>query len=81
VPSLTSFNTLASNFVAQSGSVKTNDASVSLLDYRRMVNVEGLVRRQSGSLTMHCIFPGGDCPEGESVQRDYTYVGDSLVSD
>lgn len=76
-----SFNTIASNFVTQSGSVKTSNASVSLLDYQRQVNLEGLRRRQAGTATVHCRFPGSICSTlNETFTRAYTYVGDTVVS-
>jgi hypothetical protein len=77
-----SFNTIASNFVSQTGSVTTSDASVTLMDYRRKTNLEGLRRRQAGTLTYHCLFPGGDvCPTQDgTVTKAYTYEGDTVVS-
>jgi len=79
--SMPTFGSIASNFVSQSGSVTTSNASVSLLDYRRMVNLEGLRRRQAGTAKMYCIFPGGVCSTpGGSTNLAYTYVGDTVVS-
>src|SRR5262249_51084567 len=79
--SANSMNTIASNFVTQSGSVTTNDASVSLLDYRRMTNLEGLRRRQNGTATLHCLFTGSVCPVMDGmVSLPYTYIGDTVVS-
>ena len=75
-----SFNTIASNFVTQTGSIAGDNASVSLLDYRRDVNLEKLVRRKDGEVTIYCLFPGSLCPANESIKRAYTYVGDSVVS-
>jgi|GEM_PF-1376584 len=75
-----SFNTVASNFVTQQGSVQSDDASVSLLDYRRQTNLEGLIRRQAGTLTIHCLFPGASCPVNETITRAYTYEGQTVVS-
>lgn len=80
-PSLPSFGTIASNFVAQSGSVTTNDASVSLQNYQFQTNLEGLRRRQAGTVTIHCLFPGSGCSTvNETFTRPYTYEGDVLVS-
>ena len=74
-------NVIASNYVSQSGSVLTNDASVTLMDYQHTPNLEGLVRRQDGTATVHCLFAGSLCPTtGGTVTRAYTYVGDSVVS-
>jgi hypothetical protein len=76
-----SFNTIASNFVSQSGSVMSNDASVSLLDYQHHTNLEGLRRRQAGTVTLHCLFPGSICSTlNETFTRPYTYQGDTVVS-
>jgi hypothetical protein len=76
-----SFNTIASNFVSQSGSVTTANASVSLKDYQFSTNLEGLVRRKDGTLTIHCLFPGSICSTlNETFTRAYTYVGDTVVS-
>jgi hypothetical protein len=79
---LPSFNTIASNFVEQRGSVNGDGgASVSLLDYRRETNLEGLIRKQDGSLTVHCLFPGSLCNSmGDTITKTYTYVGDTVVS-
>ncbi|HET6339419.1 MAG TPA: hypothetical protein VFG30_39660, partial [Polyangiales bacterium] len=74
-------NVIASNFVSQTGSVTSDDASVTLMDYKRDANLEGLIRRHDGSVTIHCLFTGSVCPTpGGSVMRNYTFVGDSLVS-
>jgi hypothetical protein len=79
--SVSSFNTIASNFVAQRGSISGGDASVSLLDYQREVNLEGLRRRQGGTATIHCRFTGSICPSvGMDLQRSYTFVDDVVVS-
>jgi len=79
--SVPSFNTIASNFVAQSGNVSTSDANVTLMDYRFMTNLEGLLRRQNGTATIHCLFPGDVCPTlGGTSTRAYTYEGDTVVS-
>jgi hypothetical protein len=76
-----SFNTIASNFVSQSGSVMSNDASVSLLDYQHRTNLEGLRRRQAGTVTLHCLFTGSICTTlNETLTRAYTYEGDTIVS-
>jgi hypothetical protein len=76
-----SFNTVASNFVTQLGSIMSNDASVSLLDYRRQTNLEGLIRRQAGTVTIHCLFPGSICNTlDETISLTYSYVGDTVVS-
>jgi hypothetical protein len=74
-------NVIASNFVSQTGSVRTSDASLTLMDYQHTPNLEGLVRRQSGSVTIHCLSTGSLCPQaGMDVTEAYSYVGDSLVS-
>jgi hypothetical protein len=74
-------NTIASNFVSQTGSVRTSDATLSLLDYRHMSNLDGLRRRQAGNVTIHCLFTGSICSSlGADLSRAYTYVGDTLVS-
>jgi hypothetical protein len=76
-----SFNTVASNFVTQQGSVPNNDASVSLLDYQRQTNLEGLIRRQAGTLTIHCLFTGSICNQlNDTLSRAYTYEGQTVVS-
>jgi hypothetical protein len=76
-----SVSTVASNFVAQSGSVRTSDASVRLQDYRRMDSLTGLRRRQSGTASLHCLYAGGPCTSlGTELSKAYTYVGDSVVS-
>jgi hypothetical protein len=74
-------NIIASNYVSQTGSVTTGDANVTLMDYMHTPNLDGLIRRTSGTLTVHCVFVGSVCPTmGGSVQRAYTYVGDTIVS-
>jgi hypothetical protein len=74
-------NVIASNFVSQTGSVSSNDASVTLMDYQHSPNLQGLLRRQDGTVTIHCLFPGTICQDpGSTVTRAYTYVGDSVVS-
>jgi hypothetical protein len=74
-------NVIASNFVSQTGSVRSNDASVTLMDYQHSPNLEGLLRRQNGTVVIHCLFPGTICQDPAStVTRNYTYVGDSVVS-
>jgi hypothetical protein len=74
-------NVIASNFVSQSGSVTSDDASVQLKDYQYQVNLEGLVRRHDGTATIHCLFTGSLCPSlGGTVTRAYTYEGDDVVS-
>jgi hypothetical protein len=74
-------STIASNFVSQTGSVTSNDASVTLLDYRRQPNLENLRRRQDGTATIHCLFTGSVCPTlGGEVTRAYTYEGSTVVS-
>lgn len=74
-------NVIASNYVSQAGSVVTGDASVTLMDYQHTPNLEGLRRRQDGTATIHCVFTGSLCPTtGGTVTRDYTYVGDTVVS-
>ena len=81
VPSMFSGNVISSNFVSQTGSVRSNDASVRLLDYRRMTNLSGLRRRQNGTATVHCLFAGSFCSSlGSEVSKAYSYVGDSVVS-
>jgi hypothetical protein len=72
---------IAADFVSQTGSVSSNDASVTLMDYRHTPNLQGLLRRQDGTVSIHCLFPGTICQTpGETVSRAYTYVGDSMVS-
>jgi hypothetical protein len=74
-------NVIASNFVAQTGSVRSNNASLTLMDYQHTPNLEGLRRRQNGTTTIHCLFTGAICPTpGGSVTRPYTYQGDTVVS-
>lgn len=74
-------NTIASNFVSQTGSILSNDASVTLMDYQHSPNLEGLLRRQDGTVVIHCLFPGELCQDPTStITRKYTYVGDSVVS-
>ena len=74
-------NVIASNYVSQTGSVQTSDASVTLMDYQHTPNLEGLLRRQNGTATIHCLFAGSLCPTtGGTVTRAYTYVGDTVVS-
>jgi hypothetical protein len=74
-------NTIATNFVSQTGSIHSNDADVTLMDYQHSPNLQGLVRRQPGTVVIHCLFPGALCQEyGSTVTRAYTYVGDSMVS-
>jgi hypothetical protein len=74
-------NVIASNFVAQIGSVRSNDASVTLMDYQHTPNLVGLRRRQNGTTTIHCLFTGAICPTpGGTVTRPYTYQGDTVVS-
>jgi len=51
-------NVIASNYVSQTGSVQTSDASVTLMDYQHTPNLEGLLRRQNGTATIHCLFAG-----------------------
>lgn len=78
---MTSRNVIASNYVSQTGSVRSNDASVSLQDYQHTPNLTGLLRRQDGTATVQCLFPGSLCPSvGATAPRPYTFVGDSLVS-
>jgi hypothetical protein len=75
-------NVIASNFVSQTGSVKSNNASVTLMDYAHTPNLEGLLRRQDGTVTIKCLFAGSLCPApgAPDVTRAYHYVGDSVVS-
>ena len=74
-------NIVASNFVSQSGSVATGDASVSLLDYQHTPTLSGLIRRHDGTAAVHCVFSGTICPTvGATVERAYTFVGDTVVS-
>jgi hypothetical protein len=74
-------NIIASNYVSQTGSVNTHDANVTLMDYAHTPNLDGLIRRQDGTLAVHCLFTGAICPSlGGSVERAYKYVGDSAVS-
>jgi hypothetical protein len=72
---------IASNFVSQTGSVTGSNASVTLMDYAHTPNLEGLIRRQNGTVIVHCLFTGAICPTpGGSVERGYRYLGDSVVS-
>jgi hypothetical protein len=72
---------IASNYVSQTGSVNTNDANVTLMDYMHTPNLDTLIRRQDGTAVVHCLFPGAICPTiGGSVERAYKYMGDSVVS-
>jgi hypothetical protein len=74
-------NAIASNFVSQTGSINSDDASVTLMDYQHSPNLEGLLRRQNGTVVIHCLFPGALCQDyGSTLTRAYTYVGDSIVS-
>jgi hypothetical protein len=74
-------NVIASNFVSQTGSVTSNNASLTLMDYEHTANLSGLIRRQAGNATVHCLFVGSFCPSiGMTVHRAYTYVGDQIVS-
>ena len=74
-------NVIASNFVAQTGGVRSNDAAVTLQDYQHTPTLEGLHRRGNGTATIHCVFTGALCPTpGGTVSRAYTYVGDTVVS-
>ncbi|HEY2732476.1 MAG TPA: hypothetical protein VGI70_00750 [Polyangiales bacterium] len=74
-------NVIASNYVSQTGSVTTHDANVTLMDYSHTPNLDGLIRRQDGTLMVHCLFTGSVCPTtGGSVERAYQYMGDSVVS-
>ena len=80
-PTVPNNNVIASNFVAQTGSVRSNNAAVTLMDYQRSPNLTGLLRRQNGTATVHCLFTGAICPTmGGTVTRAYTYVGDTVVS-
>jgi hypothetical protein len=72
---------IASNFVSQTGSVRSNNASVTLLDYQRLPNLRNLLRRQNGTVSIDCVYTGAICPAaGATVTRAYTYVGDTIVS-
>jgi hypothetical protein len=72
---------IASDYVSQTGSVALGDANVTMMDYRHTPNLDGLIRRQSGHLMVHCLFTGTVCPTlGGSVERAYTFEGDSIVS-
>jgi hypothetical protein len=74
-------NIIASSYVSQSGSVISQDASVTLMDYQHTPNLSGLLRRQNGTVQVHCLSTGSICPTtGLEVSRAYTYVGDTLVS-
>lgn len=74
-------NSTSRDFVSQSGSIETNDASVDLEDTERVKTLEGLLRRQNGTARISCQFKGPLCPEaGPSVERAYIYVGDTQVS-
>ena len=81
-PNMYNQNVVASNFVAQSGSVQTSDATLRLQDYRHLDSVTGLRRRQSGTATLHCLYAGGgSCATmGDVVSKAYTYEGDTIVS-
>jgi hypothetical protein len=78
-PQFSVINTVARDFVSQTGSVRSNDASVTFMDYTRTPNLE-LRRRQNGTATFHCLLQGMDCPAGSTVSRAYTFVGDTVVS-
>lgn len=76
---------LANNYVGQTGSIRSGDASVTLMDYAHTPSLEGLRRRQSGTATIHCLFPGsaycgGGSAVGGTTTRPYTFVGDTIVS-
>ena len=74
-------NTISSTYVSQTGSVRTNDATLSLQDYQHVTNLSGLRRRQGGTATVTCLLPGSLCPSaGGTVTRAYSYVGDTVVS-
>ena len=74
-------NIIASNYVSQTGSVTSDDANVTLMDYAHTPNLEGLIRRHDGTLTIHCVFTGDVCPTaGGTSTRAYTYVSDTVVS-
>jgi len=61
--------------------VGTNDAAVTLMDYQHTPTLEGLLRRQNGTATIHCAVPGPLCPGGgTTTTRPYTYLGDTVVS-
>jgi hypothetical protein len=80
-PEYSGINVVASDFVAQTGSVLGADASVTLMDYQHTPNLDGLRRRQSGTARLHCLLQGSLCPSvGGTVNLAYTYVGDSVVS-
>ena len=73
-------NVIASNYVSQTGSVQTNDAAVTLMDYQHTPNLQ-MLRRQDGTATIHCLYAGSLCPSvGGTATRAYTYVGDTVVS-
>jgi hypothetical protein len=51
------------------------------MDYQQSTNLEGLIRRTDGTVTVHCLFPGSVCQNvGETFTRAYTYEGDVVVS-
>jgi hypothetical protein len=80
-PEFASNNPLASNFVSQTGSVRTMDASVTLMDYQHAPNLEGLRRRQNGTATFHCLTGGFMCSgAGATLSLPYVFVGDTIVS-
>jgi len=51
------------------------------MDDQHTPDLEGLLRRQNGTATIQCLFPGSLCPtDGGTTTRAYTYVGDTVVS-
>jgi hypothetical protein len=74
-------NIVAADNFAQTGSIAAGDATVSLRDYQLLDTLSGLVRRTSGTATLHCTLTGEVCPTaGGTLSRAYTYEGDTLVS-
>jgi hypothetical protein len=40
-----------------------------------------LIRRQNGTVSIHCLYPGGVCNTPDApITRAYTYVDDTVVS-
>jgi hypothetical protein len=75
------YNVISSNFVSQTGHLATHDASLTLMDYTHTPNLDGLIRRQNGTVSIHCLLAGAICPSSAmDVMRTYSYVGDSVVS-
>jgi hypothetical protein len=72
---------VSSFFVSQAGSISSQDAVLSLLDYDQSVSLSGLRRRTDGTATLVCSHPGEMCQaSGSTMERGYTYVGEEVVS-